>query len=77
VRNVIHLFNAKRLAFDGRWPSSLISDDDVAVIVAAARIRPEQPFTHWSLRRLVGYLADQDWPVRIGRERLPTVALQR
>jgi DDE superfamily endonuclease len=45
----------------------------VAVIVAAARSRPEKlglPFTHWSLRKLAGYLGGRDRPVRIGRERL-------
>ena len=29
-----------------------------------------QPFTHWSLRKLAGYLAGRPEPVRIGRERL-------
>ena len=59
VRDVIHLFNAKGLAaLDPRWAGGrprLIGDDDVAVIVAAARSRPEKlglPFTHWSLRKL-------------------------
>jgi transposase len=77
VRDVIHLFNAKGLAaLDPRWAGGrprLISDGDIDVIVAAARTRPEklgQPFTHWSLRKLAGYLAGRDWPVRVGRERL-------
>jgi len=51
----------------------LISDDDGAVIVAAARTRPEKlglPFTHWSLRKLAAYLAGRDQPARIDRERL-------
>jgi hypothetical protein len=51
----------------------LISDGDIDVIVAAARTRPEKlglPFTHWSLRKLAGYLAGRDRPVRVGRERL-------
>ena len=51
----------------------LIGDDDVDVIVAAARTRPEklgEPFTHWSLRKLAAYLAARPRPVRIGRERL-------
>src|SRR3974390_2916485 len=45
----------------------LISDGDIEVIVVAARTRPEklgQPFTHWSLRKLAGYLAGRDRPVR-------------
>jgi transposase len=77
VRDVIHLFNARGLAaLDPRWAGGrprLISDNDVVVIVAAARTRPEklgQPFTHWSLRKLAAYLAGRDRPVRIGRERL-------
>ena len=77
VRDVIHLFNAKGLAaLDPRWAGGrprLISDEDIEVIVAAATTRPEklvQPFTRWSLRKLAGYLAGLDRPVRIGRERL-------
>ena len=77
VRDVIHLFNAKGLAaLDPRWAGGrprLISDETIEVIVAAARTRPEKlglPFTHWSLRKLAGYLAGRGRPVRIGRERL-------
>ncbi len=80
VRDVIHLFNEKGLAaLDPRWAGGrprLISDDDVDVIVAAARTRPEklgQPFTHWSLRKLAAYLAGRGQPVRISRERLRQV----
>jgi transposase len=44
VRDVIHVFNARGLAaLDPRWAGGrprLISEDDVAVIVAAARTRP-------------------------------------
>jgi transposase len=64
VRDVIHLFNAKGLAaLDPRWAGGRprrISDDDVAVIVAAAGTRPERlglPFTHWNLRKLAAYSA--------------------
>jgi transposase len=77
VRDVIHLFNEKGLAaLDPDWAGGRprrIGDDDVKMIVAAARTRPETlglPFTHWSLRKLAGYLAGRDRPVRIGRERL-------
>ena len=77
VRDVIHAFNQKGLAaLDPRWAGGrprLISDGDIDVIVAAATTRPEklvQPFTHWSLRKLAGYLAGRPEPVRIGRERL-------
>jgi transposase len=78
VRDVIHAFNRMGLnALDPRWAGGrprLISAEDEAFLVTAATTRPEKlgrPFTHWSLRKLVGYLADN--PVRvvvIGRERL-------
>src|SRR5487761_2605851 len=77
VRDVIHLFNDRGLAaLDPQWAGGRprqINDDDIAVIVTAARTRPEklgQPFTRWSLRKLATYLADGPRPVRIGRERL-------
>ena len=78
VRDVIHLFNARGLAaLDPRWAGGRprrISDDDFAVIVAAAATRPEKlglPFTCWSLRKLAAYLASRPGrPVRVGRERL-------
>jgi transposase len=78
VRDVIHLFNQKGLAaLDPQWAGGrprLISDETIAVIVAAATTRPEklgQPFTRWSLRKLAAYLAGRpEQPVRIGRERL-------
>ena len=78
VRDVIHAFNRMGLnALDPRWAGGrprLISAEDEAFLVKAATTRPEKlgrPFTHWSLRKLAGYLADN--PVRvvvIGRERL-------
>ena len=77
VRDVIHLFNQKGLAaLDPQWAGGrprLISDEDTAVIVAAATTRPEKlglPFTRWSLRKLAAYLAGCPQPVAIGRERL-------
>ena len=77
VRDVIHAFNQKGLAvLDPRWAGGrprLISDEDIQVIVAAARTRPEklgQPFTRWSMRKLAAYLAGCPRPVAIGRERL-------
>jgi|SRR5579859_3292677 len=77
VRDVVHAFNARGLAaLDPRWAGGrprLISDGDIEIIVAAAKTRPEKlglPFTRWSLRKLAGYLAGRDRPVRIGRERL-------
>ena len=84
VRDVIHTFNAKGLAaLDPQWAGGrprLISDGDIEVIVTAARTRPEkpvQPFTHWSLRKLAGYLAGLGRPVRIGRERLRQLLHER
>ena len=79
VRDVIHAFNAKGLAaLDPQWAGGrprLISDEDIEVIVTAARTRPEKPvrpFTRWSLRKLAAYLAEGPG-VCIGRERLRQV----
>ena len=65
VRDVIHAFNANGLtALDPHWgpgPQRRITPTDEAYIVAVAKTRPTkvgQPFTHWSLRKLAGYLAD-------------------
>jgi transposase len=78
VREVIHAFNQQGLAaLDPRWAGGRprrISPEDEAFIVLTATTRPEKlgrPFTHWSTRKLAGYLADN--PVRVvavGRERL-------
>jgi len=78
VREVIHAFNAKGLAaLDPQWAGGrprLISDDDTGFIVTTATTRPGAlgiPFTHWSVRKLVAYLArDADRRIVIGRERL-------
>src|SRR5690349_6257389 len=78
VRDVIHAFNAKGLAaLDPQWAGGrprLITDDDTGFIVTTATTRPGAlgiPFTHWSVRKLVAYLArDADRRIVIGRERL-------
>jgi transposase len=78
ARDVIHAFNQRGLAaLDPQWAGGRprrISDDDVAFIVATAKTRPGKlgrPFTHWSVRKLGGYLRRNDQRVvRIGRERL-------
>jgi len=78
VREVIHRFNAMGLAcLDPKWAGGRprrITTDDETFIVTTAKTRPEKlgrPFTRWSLRKLVGYLADNPTRiVRIGRERL-------
>ena len=47
VRDVIHAFNAKGLAaLDPQWAGGRprrVSDEDIEVIVTAARTRPEKP----------------------------------
>src|SRR3954468_24019387 len=77
VREVINRFNEVGMrALDPRWAGGRprrISAEDEAFLVATACTRPEKlgcPFTHWSVRKLVGYLADNAVRiVRIGRER--------
>jgi transposase len=77
VREVIHRFNELGMgSLDPRWAGGRprrISAEDEDFLVATAIARPGklgQPFTHWSLRKLVGYLADNPRrSVRIGRER--------
>ncbi|WP_414720001.1 helix-turn-helix domain-containing protein [Streptomyces sp.] len=63
-------------ALDPRWAGGRprrFSAEDEAFLVETVTTRPGkvgQPFTHWSLRRLVAYLADNPHRiVRIGRER--------
>ena len=78
VREMIHRFNDKGMAsLDPQWAGGRprrITTDDEAFIVETASQRPEalgQPFTRWSIRKLVGYLADNDHRVvAVGRERL-------
>jgi|SRR4051794_6644600 transposase len=77
VREVIHRFNELGMgALDPRWAGGRprrISAEDEEFLVATATCRPEKlgcPFTHWSLRKLIGYLADNPRRiVHIGRER--------
>src|SRR4051812_13151373 len=77
VRAVIHRFNELGMgSLDPRWAGGRprrISAEDEEFLVATASTRPERlgcPFTHWSLRKLVGYLAENAVRiVRIGRER--------
>ncbi len=78
VREMIHRFNDKGMAsLDPQWaggrPRRITTDDEV-FIVETANQRPEalgQPFTRWSIRKLVDYLGGNDCRVVvIGRERL-------
>lgn len=79
ARDVIHRFNETGLAcLDPRWAGGrprLLSDDDEDLVVQAATTRPTklgQPFTRWSLRKLVTYLRTVHGRViRIGREAKP------
>jgi transposase len=78
VREMIHRFNDKGMAsLDPQWAGGRprrITTDDEDFIVETANQRPEalgQPFTRWSIRKLVDYLGDNDCRVVvIGRERL-------
>ncbi|MGF1599743.1 MAG: IS630 family transposase [Acidimicrobiales bacterium] len=78
VREMIHRFNELGMrSLDTQWAGGRprqITTDDEAFIVETAKTRPEklgQPFTRWSIRKLVDYLADNKARVvRIGRERL-------
>ena len=78
VREMIHRFNDEGMSsLDPQWAGGrprLITTDDETFIVTTATTRPEklgQPFTRWSLRKLVAYLAGNDVRVvTIGRERL-------
>jgi transposase len=77
VREVIHRFNELGMgSLDPRWAGGRprrISAEDEAFLVETATTRPGRlgrPFTHWSVRKLVAYLADNPRRiVRIGRER--------
>jgi transposase len=64
-------------SLDPQWAGGrprLITTTDRQVIVETAKTRPTKlgrPFTHWSIRKLAGYLATKKGrKVRIGRERL-------
>lgn len=78
VREMIHRFNDLGMrSLDPQWAGGrprLITTTDRAVIVETATTRPEKlgrPFTRWSLRKLVDYLATKPGHrVGIGRERL-------
>lgn len=77
VREMIHRFNDQGMrSLDPQWAGGRprqITTDDVAFIVATAKTRPEalgQPFTRWSIRKLIQFLTDnKQRVVTIGRER--------
>jgi transposase len=78
VREMIHRFNEMGMAsLDPQWAGGrprLITTDDVEFIVETAKTRPEtlgEPFTRWSIRKLAGYLGENEARVVVvGRERL-------
>ena len=85
VREVIHAFNDRGLdCLDPNWAGGRprrITTDDEEFIVATATTRPRslgRPFTHWSLRKLAGYLAvNPRRRVDISRERLRQILHRR
>jgi transposase len=78
VREMIHRFNELGMAsLDPRWAGGRprrITIDDESFIVEMARQRPSKagaPFSHWSLRKLRRWLADNTArPIVISKERL-------
>jgi len=78
VREMIHRFNEMGMkSLDPQWAGGRprrITTEDEEFIVKTAKERPEKvgrPFTHWSIRKLRQYLADNDIRrVKIGKERL-------
>lgn len=78
VREMIHRFNEMGMAsLDPKWAGGRprrITTDDERFIVETARQRPSKagmPFSHWSLRKLRRYLADNPIrPIHVSKERL-------
>jgi len=78
VREMIHRFNDLGMrSLDPQWAGGRprqITTADRELIVKTARKRPRslgQPWTRWSIRKLVGYLATKKGrKVVVGRERL-------
>ncbi|MFJ4675375.1 IS630 family transposase [Kitasatospora sp. NPDC088783] len=85
VRDVIHRFNEIGLAcLDPRWAGGrprLLSTDDEDFVVQTATTRPAklgQPFTRWSIRKLLAYPRRVHGRViRIGREALRCLPARR
>ncbi|GAA0699867.1 hypothetical protein GCM10010193_63240 [Kitasatospora atroaurantiaca] len=85
VRDVIHRFNEIGLAcLDPRWAGGRprqLSPDDEDFVVQTATTRPArlgQPFTCWSIRKLLAYLRKVHGRViRIGREALRCLLARR
>ena len=83
VREMIHRFNDLGMrSLDPQWAGGRprqITTTDRALIVKTAKTRPAklgQPFTHWSIRKLADYLADEEGPQgAVGRERLRQILI--
>ena len=84
VPEMIHRFNDQGMrSLDPQWAGGRprqITTDDETFIVATANTRPEkldQPFTRWSIRKLVEYVANNDSRhVVIGRERCRQILVE-
>jgi len=78
VREMIHRFNEMGMAsLDPQWAGGRprrITIEDEEFIIKTAKARPEKagrPFSHWSIRKLRGFLADNNnRVVTISKERL-------
>ncbi len=78
VREMIHRFNDTGMkSLDPQWAGGRprrITTEDEAFIIKTAKERPEKvgrPFTHWSIRKLREYLANNaPRRIKIGKERL-------
>lgn len=85
VRDVIHRFNEIGLGcLDPRWAGDrprLLSPDDEDFVVQTATTRPTklgQPFSRWSIRKLVTYLHRvHSRAIHIGREALRCLLARR
>ncbi|MFJ5646421.1 IS630 family transposase [Streptomyces sp. NPDC093223] len=85
VRDVIHRFNEIGLAcLDPRWAGGrprLLTPDEEDFVVQTATTRPTklgQPFTRWSLRKLVSYLRKVHGRIiHISRETLRSLLARR
>ncbi|MER5645105.1 IS630 family transposase [Streptosporangium sp. NPDC002524] len=85
VRDVIHRFNEIGLAcLDPQWAGGrprLLSSDDEDFVIKTATTRPTtlgQPFTRWSIRKLLAYLRKAHGRgIRIGRETLRRLLAHR
>lgn len=83
VREMIHRFNDVGMrSLDPQWAGGRprqITTSDRGFIVEMAKARPTTlgcPFTHWSIRKLAGYLAAKKGrKVRVGRERLRQILI--